>query len=84
MEADTSQAPTFLRNAIELSVRFEKDPSPVARAITSEALALVEFFRRWKIQSPTNAERVEAIHHLLDLTRRAAEYAAYVADHSRT
>lgn len=72
----TGQAPIFSEKAVEIARRLEGDDGDEARAIRAEALALEGFFNRWKIEHPTNEDRVAAIMKLMDLSRRAMEYAS--------
>lgn len=72
----TGQAPVFSEKAAEIARRFESDDSDAGRAIRAEAVALESFFNRWKIEHPTNEDRVAAITRLMDLSRRAMEHAS--------
>jgi hypothetical protein len=66
----------FSEKAAEIARRLEHDDGDEARAIRAEALALEGFFNRWKIEHPTNEDRVAAITQLMDLTRRSMEHAS--------
>jgi len=70
----TGQAPVFAEKAAELVRRFESDDSDEGRSIRAEAIDLTSFFDRWKLEHPTNEDRVAAIQRLMDLSRRAMEH----------
>jgi hypothetical protein len=67
----TGASPMFVNNAEDVLRLLQADHSPEAEAMKREAAALADFFKRWPTLKPSNAERVEAIKQLMDLTRRA-------------
>jgi len=71
---DTGSASVFHTSARDLAARLESDASPVAQEMVREAQALADTFRRWELQRPDDAMRVQTIRQLLDLNRRAMDY----------
>jgi hypothetical protein len=74
VDSSTGQAPVFLNQARDVVRMVEHDASPEGRSIHHEAVELTRFFERWRVEQPTNQQRVAAIQRLLDLSRRVMEH----------
>ena len=53
-----------------------RDPSPLAQDIARRAREMMELFRSWGAQAPSDEARARAIQKVLDLHREAHEYQA--------
>jgi hypothetical protein len=66
----------FEHTAREIAEDMGRDPSPVAQDIARRAGEMMDLFRSWGAQAPSDEARAQAIKNVLDLHREAHEYQA--------
>jgi len=64
----------FEETCQEVLKRLERDPSPEATALRTEAHTLLTTVKSWTIEARTSDERADTVSKVLDLHRRTMEH----------
>jgi hypothetical protein len=66
----------FQESAEQLALELEQEGSEAAAVLAREARELVDRFRAWVHERPSDEERVATLQRLFALNRRATDYLA--------